>query len=296
MSVSGASPVGSAASIREVEMSSPSVSRRQLSAQMRRKRLDAGMTIEQAADSLEWSMTKVSNIETGRSKKPAVTDIRLLLDLYRVQDERERESILALTRQSRERGWWNRYDDVLGGAYASLEAGAKSVRLFEAQYIPGLFQTAGYAEASAQATLIRDPDDIQRTVEARMRRQKILEQEDPPDVWAIIHESAVEMLRATPDLFSSQVERLIELAESPNSVTLQVLPLSAGLHAGMGGPFVILDYEDAAQSLVFLETNTDGLYLEKPPEIDRYRRCFDRLLAKALDPDDVPGYLRSLSA
>ncbi|WP_312893742.1 Scr1 family TA system antitoxin-like transcriptional regulator [Nocardiopsis composta] len=61
-------------------------------------------------------------------------------------------------------------------------------------------------------------------------------------------------------------------------------------------PPVILDYEDAAQSLVFLETNTDGLYLEKPAEIDRYRRCFDRLLAKALDPDDVPGYLRSLSA
>lgn len=276
-------------------MSSPPVARRQLSAQMRAKRLAAGMTIEQAAEELEWSSTKVSNIETGRSKKPAVTDIRVLLDLYRVTDSRERDSILALTRQSRERGWWNRYDDVLGGAYASLEAGAKSVKLFEPQYIPGLFQTPEYAEAIAQATLIRDPDDIQRTVEARIRRQDILTKDEPPEVWAIIHESALLMLKAAPDLFGPQVARLLELAETPNSVTLQILPLSAGLHAGMGGPFAILDYE-AAQSLVFLETNTDGLYLEKPPEITRYRRCFDRLVAKALDPDEVPAYLRSLTA
>ncbi|WP_304452542.1 helix-turn-helix transcriptional regulator [Nocardiopsis sp. YSL2] len=295
MSGSGSTAIRSAASPEEVDVSSPSVARRQLSAQIRAKRLDAGMTIEQAADALEWSSTKISNIETGRSKKPAVTDIRVLLDLYRVKDERERDAILALTRQSRERGWWNRYDDVLGGAYASLEAGARSVRLFEPQYIPGLFQIPEYAKAIAQATLIRDSADIQRTVEARVRRQEILTQENPPDVWAIIHESALLMLRASPDLFAPQVERLLDLAESPNSVTVQVLPMSSGLHAGMGGPFSILDY-DAAPSLVFLETNTDGLYLEKPPEIARYRNCFDRLLAKALDPDSVPGYLRSLTA
>ncbi|WP_369974502.1 helix-turn-helix domain-containing protein [Nocardiopsis sp. FIRDI 009] len=295
MSVSSSLAIASNTSPEEVDVSSPSVARRQLSAQMRAKRLNAGMTIEQVADELEWSSTKISNIETGRSKKPAVTDIRILLDLYKVTDERERDSILALTRQSRERGWWNRYDDVLGGAYASLEAGARSLRLFEPQYIPGLFQTPEYAEAIAQATLIRDPNDIQRTVEARMRRQEILTQDDPPDVWAIIHEGALLMLKASPDLFEPQVARLIDLAESPNSVTLQVLPTSAGLHAGMGGPFSILDY-DAAQSLVFLETNTDGLYLEKPSEITRYRRCFDRLLAKALDPDAIPDYLRSLTA
>ncbi|WP_460775315.1 helix-turn-helix domain-containing protein [Nocardiopsis nanhaiensis] len=295
MSVSGSWGIASNRSTGEVDVSSASVARRQLSAQMRAKRLDAHMTIEQVADELEWSSTKISNIETGRSKKPAVTDIRVLLDLYRVADARERDSILSLTRQSRERGWWNRYDDVLGGAYASLEAGAKSVRLFEPQYVPGLLQTPAYSAAIAQATLIRDPADIQRTVEARVKRQEVLENDDPPDVWAVMHESALLMLRASPDLFGPQVQRLIELAEAPNSVTLQVLPVTAGLHAGMGGPFSILDYE-SAPSLVFVETNTDGLYLEKPAEITRYRQCFDRLLAKALDPDDVPAYLRSLAA
>lgn len=276
-------------------MSSPSVSRRQLSAQMRRKRLDAGMTMQEAAEALEWSMTKISNLETGRSKKPAVSDVRLLLDVYKVTDERERESIFTLTRQSRQRGWWNRYDDVLTGAYASLEAGAQSIRVYEPSYVPGLFQTPEYVAAVTQATLIRDPDEVGRTVEARMQRQEILTSDNPPEVWAIIDQHALELLRATPELFASQVQRLIDVSEGANTVTLQVLPTSAGLHAGMGGPFVILDYEDPSETIVFLETGTDGLYLDKPREIARYRAMFDRLLSKAMDPDDVPQYLRDLS-
>ena len=140
MSDSGSSAIPSAPPLEEVDVSSPPVARRQLSAQMRAKRLDAGMTIEQAADALEWSSTKVSNLETGRSKHPAVTDVRLLLDVYGVKDEREREALLDLARQSRKRGWWSRYDDVLTGAYTALEAGATSLRLWEPQFIPGLLQ------------------------------------------------------------------------------------------------------------------------------------------------------------
>ncbi|MFY7069562.1 helix-turn-helix domain-containing protein [Nocardiopsis changdeensis] len=276
-------------------MSSPSVARRQLSAQMRAKRLATGKTIEQVADDLEWSSTKVSNIETGRSKKPAVTDIRVLLDLYGVTDSAEREAILTLVRQSRESGWWNRYGDAIGGPYISYEAGATGIRIFEPQYIPGLFQTEAYAAAVSHATLIRNPDDVASAVEARVRRQQLLTQPDPPTVWAVIHEAALLMLKSHPELFRAQVDRLIELAEDPNSVTIQVLTMDAGLHAGMGGPFVILDYTDAA-SIVFLETNTDGLYLEKPVEVTRYRQSFDRLVAKALDPDEVPAYLRALAA
>ncbi|WP_017559701.1 helix-turn-helix domain-containing protein [Nocardiopsis baichengensis] len=279
-------------------MSSPPIARRQLSAQMRQKRLDAGMTLDDAAEALEWSPTKISNIETGRSKYPAVSDIGLLLDTYRVKDPQEKDAILNLTRQARQRGWWNRYDDVITGAYTSLEAGATSLRLYEPQFIPGLLQVSDYTAAVSHATLIRDPDEVDRVVEARAERKKILDRTDPPppDVWAIIDEHALRLLGASDrELHRRQVEHLAEMADAPNSVTLQVLPTSAGLHAGMGGPFVILDYDEAAAT-VFLETNTDGLYLDKAPEIDRYRRIFDRLVSKAMDPDDVAGYLRSLIA
>ncbi len=254
------------------------------------------MTIEQTADRLEWSSTKVSNLETGRSKRPAVTDVRALLDIYGVTDKREREAILDLARQSRKRGWWNRYDDVLTGAYTALEAGATSLRLWEPQLVPGLLQLPEYAAAVAQATLIRDPDAVERVVEARVQRQQLLTREDPPDVWAIIDVRALEMLAATDTaLHRRQVEHLAGLAEAANSVTIQLLQADRiGLHPGMGGPFAIMEYGDPSAAMVFLETDTDGLYLDKKPEIDRYRKIFDRLVSKATDPDSVPAHLRSL--
>lgn len=276
-------------------MSSPPVSRRQLAVQMRRRRLEAGKTLEEIAEALEWSSTKISNIETGRSKYPAVSDIGLLLTMYGVADERERNSILELTRQSRQRGWWRRYDDVITGDYVSLEAGAKHIRVYEPLYIPGLLQTADYGAAVAQATLMRDPSEIDRAVEARMHRQQILSAEHAPELWAIIDEHALQLLAANhTDLFREQVDHLLTMVQEPNTVTIQVLPTSAGLHAGMGGPFVILDYEEPDAATVFIETNTDGLYLDKPPEIDRYRKIFDRLVSKAMDPDEVPDYLCKL--
>jgi transcriptional regulator with XRE-family HTH domain len=283
----------------EEMMSNPPISRRQLSAQLRQKRLDAGLTLDDAAAALEWSATKVSNIETGRSKFPAVSDIRLLLGVYNVEDPREVDTILNLARSARERGWWRRFDDVITGDYVSLESGATHLRVYEPVVIPGLLQIQEYAVAASQATLLRNPDAIERAVEARMMRKEILTRTDPPppELWAIIDEHALRLLGGNhPDFGRKQIDHLIEWAEEPNSVTIQVLPTSAGLHAGMGGPFVILDYQDPGETTVFLETDTDGLYLDKPPEIDRYRKIFDRLVSKAMDPDDVPGFLRKLTA
>ena len=262
---------------------------------MKAKRLEAALTAEQAAAELEWSTTKVSNIETGRSKHPAVSDIRLLLDVYKVTDTRERDTLLELTRESRKRGWWSRYDDVLTSDYTSLEAGVTGLRVFELQYIPGLLQLPEYAAAITHATLIREPAEVERVVEARMQRQEaLLHREDPVDLWAIIDERALDLLAASdPELHRRQVEHLAATAEQPNSVTLQVLEPGVGLHPGMGGPFTILKYLDPDMDAVFVEADEDGLYLDKRPQVDRYRRIFDLLVSKSMDPDAVATYLRS---
>lgn len=296
MSGSGSAAIRSATSPEEVDVSSAPVARRQLSAQMKAKRLESGMTAEQAAEELEWSTTKISNIETGRSKHPAVSDIRLLLDVYKVKDTRERETLLELTRQSRKRGWWSRYDDVLTSDYASLEAGVTGLKVFELQYIPGLLQLPEYAAAITHATLIREPAAVERVVEARMRRQELLlHREEPIDLWAIIDERALDLLAASdPDLHRRQVEHLAALAEATNTITLQVLQPAVGLHPGMGGPFTILKYITPDMDAVFVEADEDGLYLDKRPQIDRYHRIFDLLVSKSMDPDGVAAHLRSL--
>ncbi|MUL42746.1 helix-turn-helix domain-containing protein [Streptomonospora sp. PA3] len=273
---------------------SPTIKRRQLSNELRRLRLAAGMTVEQAADALEWSRARLGHIETGRRKKPLVTDVKALLDLYGLESLREREAVLDLARQARESGWWTRYDDVFTGRFPGFEAAARKIGTYEVALIPGLLQTPSYMRATTEATLIYDAEDVQRVIDGRLKRQEILTGKDAPDYWAVIDEHAIRRL-GEGEMLREQVQHLVDIAEDPgNSVTIQVLPLDAGLHAGLGGPFVILDFDDANSPIVYLETDTDGIYLEQPGEIERYRKLFLHVQVAAMKPPRSLAYLKNL--
>ncbi|ASU82735.1 XRE family transcriptional regulator [Nocardiopsis gilva YIM 90087] len=273
---------------------SPTIKRRQLSNELRRLRNTAGMTVEQAAERLEWSRARLGHIETGRRKKPLITDIKALLDLYDVTNEREREAIFTLTRQARETGWWTRYDDVFTGRFPGFEAAASKIGTYEATLIPGLLQTPEYITAITKATLIYSEEDIQRVVDARLKRQEILSSPDQPELWAVIDEAALLRL-GSGDLMASQVQHLIDVADdTSNSVTIQVLAIDAGLHAGVDGPFVLLDFDEDASPVVYLETNTDGIYLEEAGEIERYRKLFLHIQVAAMKPERSLAYLKNM--
>ncbi len=276
---------------------SPTIKRRQLSAELRRLRTAAGMTVEEAAAELEWSRARLGHIETGRRKRPLVTDIRALLDLYGVEDDREREAILDLVRGARETGWWTRYDDVFTGRFVGFEAAAHRICTYEAAIIPGLLQSPAYIREIAR---VMDPaaDDlqVQRVVDSRLERQKVLNRvDDRLEYWAVIDETAVQRL-GSGDMMREQVQHLVAIAENPTlSVAIQVLPIGAGLHAGLGGSFVIVDFDEAdASPIVYLETDTDGLYLEHPREIARYRALFQSVRAAAMNPQESISYLKKL--
>lgn len=278
---------------------SPTIKRRQLSAELRRLRIAAGMTVEEAAADLEWSRARLGHIETGRRKRPLVTDIRALLDLYGVTDPRERDAILELARGARETGWWTRYDDVFTGRFPGFEAAASMIHTYEALLIPGLLQTPAYIRAVTEATLLYDDADVQRVVDSRVKRQQILarDADDRLEYWAVIDEAALQRL-GTGEMMREQVQHLVDVAENPAmSVTVQVLPVDAGLHAGLGGSFVILDFDgDDAGPIVYLETDTDGIYLEQPREIARYRALFQHVEAAAMRPQESVAYLKRLAS
>ncbi|HLU98347.1 MAG TPA: helix-turn-helix transcriptional regulator [Thermobifida alba] len=275
---------------------SPTIRRRRLSEELRKLRMAKGYTLEQAAEKLEWSRAKIANIETGKRLRPYVTDIELLLNIYGVDDEARRAALLDLTRQSRAKGWWTAYDDLLSGAYVGLEAEASSISTYQVGAIPGLLQTADYAAASARAAL-NPSADVQRIVDARMRRQKILDREDSPRLWAIIDEATLARTATQddPGVMREQILHLVARAESPG-ITIQVLPFAKGLHAGTGGPFVLLDFPNPAdRPIVYLETRNDGLYLEKSEEIADYRDVLDHLKGTALSPAESITFLNRLT-
>lgn len=273
---------------------SPTIKRRQLSNELRRLRTAAGMTVEEAAERLEWSRARLGHIETGRRKKPLVTDVRALLDLYEVADGREREAILGLARAARESGWWTRYEDVFTGRFPGFEAAARKISTFQPATIPGLLQTPSYIEAVTKATLLYDADDIQRMIDARRQRQAILTAQDRPELWAVIDEAALLRL-GDGEMMQEQVRHLIDVAEdTSNSVTIQVLGIDAGLHAGVGGPFVLLDFDEGVNALVYIETDTDGLYLEEASEVERYRKLLLHIQVAAMKPPRSLAYLKDM--
>jgi hypothetical protein len=81
-----------------------------------------------------------------------------------------------------------------------------------------------------------------------------------------------------------QMARLLEVGAFPN-VTMQVVPFSAGGHAAMDGPFVILSFPEQLDSdVVYIESTRSGVYLEQQSDVHSYAEMFERLVSSALTP------------
>lgn len=269
---------------------SPTVRGRRLGLEMRRLRQHAGLTIETVAEQMACSTSKISRIETGHT---GVTprDVRRMLVLYGVDGDAA-EELVQVAREARQKGWWHLYGQVLTGAYVGLEASATSIRSYEAQTFPGLFQTERYAREMIKAARHDiDSNEVDRRVHVRMARQSLIRREDPVRIWIVQDEAAFRRHVGSGAVMREQFDHLRDLAALPH-VTLQVLPFVAGAHAGMDGAFVILGFNDAPQEDVVFATNAaGGLFLEKPEELHRYSLIFDHLRAKALGPEESQAFI-----
>jgi transcriptional regulator with XRE-family HTH domain len=269
--------------------SSPTVRRRRLAAEMRQLRRASKLTIEQVAESLEWSPGKVSKIENARvSVLPR--DARRLLDVYGITEGSERELLLSLARESRERGWWQQYGEIVPdwfATYVGLEAEASAIAIYRAEIVPGLLQTQRYADALHRAELMNaSEEEIERHVALRMERQARLTESDAPQLWVVLNEAVVRRVIGERAVMHEQLLKLAEAANAPN-ITLQVLPFSAGAHASMDSAFSIVSFDPPTDGdIVYFEHPTCSLYLEKPGEIARYRLAYEHLRAASLSLDD----------
>lgn len=276
---------------------SPTVRRRRLSRELITLREKAELTPGQVAAHFERDRNWLDRIENGHRKRPYVDEVASLLDLYGITTDKapeHREAVLALVRQARSKGWWAKYGDVLDTeGYVGLEVEASLVSTFQPQVIPGLFQTSDYTAASARAA-INTTSEVDRLVHTRAQRQKILTRDErPPRVWAVIDEAALAR-GADQYVMREQIAHLIDLSEMHN-VTIQVLPFDAGFHAGMSGPFVILDFPVPSDpSVVYLESRHDSLYLEETEVVDEYRTAFGHIQTAALSPANSITHLKTL--
>lgn len=271
---------------------SPTVKRRRLSSELRKQRIAADLDPKEVAKRLGIDVSKLYRMERGDWSRPDPLVVKALMDLYGIADEREREALLTLARESRQRGWWADYSDVFRGSLPDFESGASVIRNFEALLIPGLLQKPDYTRAIFRAAAV-DEEAIERHVEARNARQQILSRPSPPHLWVVIDEAALRRLVGGPDVMRAQLEHIIKMGDLPN-VAVQVLLSSAGAHAAMAGGFVILDFPEPDPSLVCMETATDTLYLEQATELQRYTVIYSHVQAAALSTEESARYVESL--
>lgn len=276
----------------------PTILRIVLGTQLRRLREAAGISREAAGEAIRGSHAKISRLELGRTgyKERDVSD---LLKLYGVDDPEECEGFLALARQASVPGWWNKYSDVLPAWFEQLiglEEAASVIRTYEVQFVPGLLQTPEYARAVTRLGHPRADDaEIERRVRLRMDRQRALDSEYAPRLWAVIDEAALRRpLGSDPQVMRDQVEHLLKIGSRRN-VTLQIAPFSIGGLAAAGGPVTILRFlEPDLPDVVYLEQLTTALYLDKQEEVENYMVVMDRLCATAEPPAASTRFLKEL--
>ncbi|GAA2590915.1 helix-turn-helix transcriptional regulator [Dactylosporangium fulvum] len=268
-----------------------------LGAHLRRLREAQGVSREDAGWEIRSSESKISRMELGRVgfKERDVAD---LLTLYGMDDQVERDRLLALAREANNPGWWHRFGDVLPNwfqSYLGLEAAAALIRTYEVQFVPGLLQTRDYARAVVLLGHGRAKrEEIERRVELRMKRQEILTREQPVKLWVVVDEAALRRPIGGLDVMRGQVEALLEASTLPN-VRLQVIPFQAGGHAAAGGAFSILRFPDEdLPDVVYIEQLTSALYLDKRDDVDLYAEAMERLCVEAHPPTDTSKILEEI--
>jgi transcriptional regulator with XRE-family HTH domain len=264
---------------------SPTIRRRELGGLLRTLRADHGLTAEEVTARLLFSPTKLSRIETGHSGA-SPRDIRDLCDLYQVRDPAEREHLMLLAREGKQRGWWQDYD-LPYATYVGLEAEAVSINVYQSGAVPGLLQTEEYARGMLRAEAPPfSTQEVEQRVQARLTRQALLVQGDGPRYHAILDEAALHRRVGGLQVMCAQLEHIAEAAHLPN-VTVQVISFETGAHPAMESIFSILDFEQPLVSdIAYVEGLVGNLYLERPTDLERYRKIFSHLRTIALNPSD----------
>ena len=276
-------------------MISPYVRRLRLAAELRGLRAEAGLTHEQLAKKIGQSRAQISRLENGHVVDQ--DDVMKILDALEVDGDRWM-AIMTIAREAGERGWWesNRAMGERQALYANLEAGAETIREFQMTFMPGLLQTAEFARARVEAERLTGPVNyrLDKAVEAKLGRQRMLRRPGGPRYEVIIDEVAVRRLSAPPEVVKAQLYNLTATVNGNVKITVRILPVTVEID-GYSVPrsaFSIYTFRDPGDpTVVTVDTVTDDLLLTEEPDVALYEDIYSRLAKAALSVEDSIDFM-----
>lgn len=286
------------------EDSSTTLPRRQLGRYLKEARLGVGLRLEDVAPLMQWSASKLSRFEAGKSPSIRVLDVEAMCRIYDIDDPEVRAGLIGLAKQSTEKSWWQAFDDVITGnfdLYVGLESSSERLSIFQPHIVAGLLQIPAYARAVERGYYSDiSEQELERRIQLRVKRQMLLTRKvKPVMVDFVIHESVLHTVVGSGKIMAAQCHHLANL---PANVTVRVLPYETGFPAGLPtGPFAILDFgtdskgRELSPTVVYIESFAGDLYLERVKDVARYRQAYNVIRHAALDVVDSKRRLRQIA-
>jgi transcriptional regulator with XRE-family HTH domain len=300
---------GSQASRREPtladKVTGPLGPRRNIAAVLSKLREDSGKNLNEVAEVLMISTSKLSRLENAQGK-PQPRDIKDAIQYYGIEGTALAGDLRRWVAAAQRQGWWTDFDDEvlgspLGGlgldAHLGYEADAKVERIYTLPFVPALLQTREYAEAIFRDMEHRTEDEIGQLLDVRARRQQALSSREglaPLRLIAVTHESSLRQAVGSPEILRNQLDALVERSKGPN-VSLHVLRFDARPVFTMTCMYAYFEYQDTdlEQDVVHIETPAGYWSIENPAKVAEYRKAHDALVKASLDEDDSRALIRS---
>ncbi|MDQ1016882.1 MULTISPECIES: helix-turn-helix domain-containing protein [Streptomyces] len=245
-------------------------------AELRYRREQAGLTLEQLAEGSFRGISFLSQIERGERGMPM--DLALHVDKRLGSDgffQRRCEDAA----KARRVGIAEYFADV-----AEMEQQARTIEDWAPTFVPGLLQTRAYATAITRSAMPRASDtEVSAIVSARLDRAKLFESEAPPKFWAVLDESVIRRRVLTPAGMAELLGHIVEVVRSTRSIA-QIVPATAAAHPFMTGMTRIMTFLDAPP-LVYTEALHSSQVIDYPALVMEYRESYDLLRAAALPPE-----------
>lgn len=245
--------------------------------ELRRYREAAGLTQRQLGEIVNYTGSLIGQIETARKLPTQEFSERIDAALG---TGGQLTRLLELVLRSQLPGWFQQV--------AELQTRAVEILSFETHMVHGLLQTEAYARAVLGAL---DRSNLDDRTAVRLARQSIFEKKEPPVFWAILSEAALYQEIGGPAAMRGQLARLLAYEDNPR-VNIQILPFSAGAHAGLQGSFDLYRFESDPPIVYTEGYGGSGHPTANPATVKKCSLRYDHLQAAALSVRDSAGLIR----
>jgi hypothetical protein len=249
----------------------------------------ARVSREEAATLLGCTVSKIGDLETGRSE-PKPGELERLLDHYGVLGD-DRAEMLDFARTSRGRRAPGPYTAATvpnnHRRIVDPEAQAISSLCYSSELVPGILQIQPYAKALLDWSWNNQPDEVAKLLELRMERGKLLQRSDRPPLryWCIISESALRTVIGSPAIMRRQIEHLTRFNLTSENVIVQVMPFNGGPHAFLGMIATLHRFPPPAPDILLTDSYGRETVQDRPSVVARATHHLDLMKGMALSRD-----------